>query len=70
MASDEFENLLEELTNVGGPSGFEEPVRLIVERELESVIDIREIDGLGCTPLGSFPSHPLLPFVIPSFFLD
>ena len=47
MATDEFENLLEELTNVGGPSGFEEPVRLIVERELDSVIDVREIDGLG-----------------------
>ncbi|HIE85117.1 MAG TPA: M42 family peptidase [Dehalococcoidia bacterium] len=47
MAADNFENLLEELTNVGGPSGFEEPVRRIVERELEPVVDTREIDGLG-----------------------
>lgn len=47
MASDSFEDLLEELTNVGGPSGFEEPVRRIVERELEPIVDTREIDGLG-----------------------
>ncbi len=44
---DTVKNLLEELTNAYGPSGFEGPVRNIVQRELEPICDDLETDGLG-----------------------
>jgi endoglucanase len=39
--------LLEELTNAYGPSGFEGPVRAIVQRELTPLCDHIETDGIG-----------------------
>ncbi len=44
---DTVKNLLEELSNAYGPSGFEGPVRSIVRRELSPVCDDLETDGLG-----------------------
>ena len=44
---DTVKNLLEELTNAYGPSGFEGPVRSIVRRELTPICDDLETDGLG-----------------------
>ena len=40
-------SLLEELTNAFGPSGFEGPVRAIVQRELEPLCNHIETDGMG-----------------------
>lgn len=45
--TEKTERLLEELTNAPGPSGFEGPVRAIVRRELVSVADSMETDGVG-----------------------
>ncbi len=39
--------LLEELSNAAGPSGFEGPVRAIVRREVAPLADAIETDGLG-----------------------
>ena len=39
--------LLEELTNAYGPSGFEGPVRAIVQQELSPLCDHIETDGIG-----------------------
>ena len=39
MSMDRIKDLLEELTNAYGPSGFEGPVRNIVQRELEPICD-------------------------------
>lgn len=39
--------LLEELSNAPGPSGFEGPVRAIVRRELEPLAEAIDTDGLG-----------------------
>jgi endoglucanase len=44
---DDVARLLEELSNAHGPSGFEGPVREIVIREMEPLVDRIEIDGLG-----------------------
>ncbi len=44
---DDVERLLEELTNAHGPSGFEAPVRKIVQRELQPLADEIQTDGLG-----------------------
>ena len=44
---DNVESLLEELTNAHGPSGFEGPVRAIMQRELSGVCDGLETDGIG-----------------------
>ena len=44
---DRVERLLEELTNAYGPSGFEEPIRVIMRRELVPFADHLETDGLG-----------------------
>lgn len=40
-------NLLRDLSNAIGPSGFEGPVRKIMERELDPVVDHLETDGIG-----------------------
>ena len=42
-----IERLLEELTNAYGPSGFEGPVRAIMQREMSPLADHMETDGLG-----------------------
>ena len=47
MSGSDLIPLLEELSNVGGPSGFEDPVRKIVERELADLVDSQTTDGLG-----------------------
>ena len=39
--------LLEELSNVGGPSGFEDPVRKIMNQELSKYTNSIYTDGLG-----------------------
>ena len=44
---DAVEQLLAELTNAHGPSGFEGPVRKIVRREFEPLADHLQTDGLG-----------------------
>src|SRR5579872_7318901 len=44
---DRVERLLEELTNAYGPPGFEEPVRVIMRRELAPLAGRIETDGLG-----------------------
>ena len=49
---DTVKNLLEELTNAYGPSGFEGPVRSIVRRELTPICDDLETDGLGSLIVG------------------
>ncbi len=43
----DVDSLLEELTNAYGPSGFEGPVRAIVQRELAPLCDHIETDGIG-----------------------
>lgn len=45
--ADNTTDLLEELTNAHGPSGFEGPVRKIMQREMAPLADRVEIDGLG-----------------------
>ena len=45
--ADATDKLLEELTNAHGPSGFEGPVREIVQREMKPLADRIEVDGLG-----------------------
>jgi endoglucanase len=57
---DRVARLLEELTNAYGPSGFEEPVRAIVRRELIPLSDRVETDGLGSliSILGKSPDAP------------
>ena len=56
----EVERLLEELSNAPGPSGFEGPVRAVVRRELEPLVDAIETDGLGSliARLGPEQRHP------------
>ena len=44
---DNVESLLEELTNAHGPSGFEGPVRAVMQRELSGICDGLETDGIG-----------------------
>ncbi|MBI4282593.1 MAG: M42 family metallopeptidase [Chloroflexi bacterium] len=44
---DSIESLLEELTNAYGPSGFEGPVRAIMQRELSTLCSHIETDGMG-----------------------
>ena len=44
---DNIESLLEELTNAHGPSGFEGPVRAVMQRELSPLCDHVETDGIG-----------------------
>lgn len=44
---DRVQGLLEELTNAYGPSGFEGPVRSIVERELKPICNELKTDGIG-----------------------
>ena len=41
------QRLLEELSNAPGPPGFEGPIRAIVRRELEPLVDAIDTDGLG-----------------------
>lgn len=43
----DVESLLEELTNAYGPSGFEGPVRAIMQRELSLLCHPVETDGVG-----------------------
>lgn len=45
--ADTTKDLLEELSNAHGPSGFEGPVREIMQREMAPLADRVEIDGLG-----------------------
>lgn len=44
---DDVEALLEELTNAHGPTGFEGPVRAIMQRELAPLCHSLETDGIG-----------------------
>ena len=57
---DDVEILLEELTNAHGPSGFEGPVRQIMQRELSVTTDSLETDGIGSliARLGSNTENP------------
>ncbi len=43
----QVQRLLEELSNAYGPSGFEGPVRAIMQRELSPLCDHLETDGMG-----------------------
>lgn len=51
---DDVARLMQELTEAPGPSGFEEPVREIVTRELETLGATIEHDGLGSV-IATFP---------------
>ena len=42
-----LESLLLELSNAPGPSGFENPVREIMKRELSPFVDSLDTDGMG-----------------------
>ena len=57
---DNVESLLEELTNAYGPSGFEGPVRSIMQRELFPICPHIETDGIGSlmARLGEEGSRP------------
>ena len=46
-AADRTETLLAELANAPGPPGFEEPVRAIVVKQLQPLVDGISYDGLG-----------------------
>ncbi len=46
-ASDRTERLLAELADAPGPSGFEEPVRAVMVRELTPLADAVSYDGVG-----------------------
>ena len=46
-AQDRQERLLRELSEAAGPSGFEEPVRAVVVREMKPLADRLTFDGLG-----------------------
>lgn len=45
--ADATKDLLAELSNAHGPSGFEGPVREIMQREMKPLADRIEVDGLG-----------------------
>lgn len=45
--ADRVEELLSELSQAPGPTGFEGPVRAIARRELTPLADAIETDGLG-----------------------
>lgn len=57
---DKIESLLAELTNAYGPSGFESPVRSIMQRELSPLCDHIQTDGIGSlmATLGQNPDAP------------
>jgi putative aminopeptidase FrvX len=44
---DGTERLLQSLSEANGPTGFEEPVRTILAREMQSTVDELSYDGLG-----------------------
>ena len=46
VVMDNIESLLQELTNAYGPSGFEGPVRSIMQRELSFLCSNVETDGI------------------------
>lgn len=47
VAADRAEHLLQQLADAPGPSGFEEPVRAIMVREMKPLADSITYDGLG-----------------------
>tara|TARA_B100000029_G_C17555512_1_gene951571 strand:- start:733 stop:1830 length:1098 start_codon:yes stop_codon:yes gene_type:complete len=47
MGKEETEKLLQELTDVCAPTGFEGPVRSIVNRHLDSLCHEIQVDGIG-----------------------
>ena len=47
LAQDRAERLLAELADAPGPSGFEEPVRAVMLREMRPIADEISYDGLG-----------------------
>ena len=60
---DATEELLAELTNAPGASGFEGPVRDILKREWSSLVEDLRIDGLG-NLLGTLPGESEQPRVL------
>lgn len=63
--ADPTADLLEELTNAHGPSGFEGPVRDIMRREMGPLADRVEVDGLGSV-IGSKRTHPQITIMLRS----
>ena len=61
--------LLEELSNAHGPSGFEGPVRTIIQREMEPLVDRIEMDGLGSV-IGIIEHSPDAPNIMIAAHLD
>ena len=61
--------LLEELSNAHGPSGFEGPVRTIMQREMEPLVDRIEMDGLGSV-IGIIEHSPDAPNIMIAAHLD
>jgi endoglucanase len=61
--------LLAELSNAHGPSGFEGPVRAIVQREMKPLADRLETDGLGSL-VGVLETAPDAPNIMIAAHLD
>ncbi len=57
-AQDRTKALLRELSEAAGPSGFEEPVRAVVVREMKPLADRLTYDGLGSVIAGQGASGP------------
>jgi endoglucanase len=68
-SADRVARLLEELTNAPAPSGFEGPVRQIVERELQSSGVRISHDGLGLV-IGEIPGASDRPRVMVTAHMD
>lgn len=66
---DATEELLAELTNAPGASGFEGPVRDILKREWSSLVEDLRIDGLG-NLLGTLPGESEQPRVLLMAHMD
>ena len=66
---DRVVRLMEELTNAPGPSGFEGPVRTIVERELRAAGAEISHDGLGSV-IGEIPGPSDGPRIMVTAHLD
>ena len=66
---DATEELLAELTNAPGASGFEGPVRDILKREWSGLVEDLRIDGLG-NLLGTLPGESEQPRVLLMAHMD
>lgn len=69
VAADDRMQLLEELSNAHGPSGYESPVRAIMQREMKPLADRLETDGLGSL-IGVLEVSPKAPNIMIAAHMD